>query len=90
MDDAMRNRIQRVLDGVKDPVSCLPVVELDMIERVRFHKDRGELEVVTTFPVEGKRCMNCVGINTVMIDGIRRNLKRDFQNAFPELKITIS
>ena len=89
MDKMMQEKIQSILDGIKDPVSCLPIVELDMIERVRYLENDRELKIFTSFPADGKACMNCVGISTVMIDGIRRNIFRDFEAAFPELTISI-
>ncbi len=88
MDSEMEKKIQKVLEGVKDPVSNLPIVELNLVERVRYLEDRGELIIFTAFPGRGKPCLNCVGVNMLMANSVKRHLLEDFQKAFPELKVS--
>lgn len=87
MDDNMKQKIQKVLDRVKDPVSGLPVVELDLIRKVRHVEEENELRIFTNFPDGQKKCFNCVGIQTIMVDGIVRQLREAFEAEFPEMTI---
>ncbi len=89
MDRKMEKKIQKVLEGVKDPVSNLPIVELDLVEKVRYLEEKGELIIFTAFPMGGRPCMNCAGVNMLMANSVRRHLREDFEKAFPELKISL-
>jgi metal-sulfur cluster biosynthetic enzyme len=85
MDPQMRRRIDAVLDRVKDPESGLPLARIGVVERVRYNADRRELYVFTDFLSHQPGCPACVGIASVVIDGIRRRLLEELRVEFPTL-----
>lgn len=82
----MKRRIDQVLDRVKDPESGYSVAELGLIERLRYNQEKQELYIFADFLSHQPGCMTCVGIASVVIDGIRRRLVEEFSREFPELK----
>jgi metal-sulfur cluster biosynthetic enzyme len=86
MDEEMKRRIDQVLDRVKDPESGYSVADLGLIQRLRYNDEKKELYIFADFLSHQPGCMTCVGIASVVIDGIRRRLVEEFSREFPELK----
>ena len=82
----MKRRIDEVLDRVKDPESGYSVADLGLIQRLRYNDEKKELYIFADFLSHQPGCMTCVGIASVVIDGIRRRLVEEFSREFPELK----
>lgn len=82
----MKRRIDQVLDRVKDPESGYSVADLGLIQRLRYNDEKKELYIFADFLSHQPGCMTCVGIASVVIDGIRRRLVEEFSREFPELK----
>lgn len=85
----MKRRIDGILDRVKDPESGYSVARLGLVERVRYNAEKQELYVFTEFNSHQPACMACVGIAAVVIDGIRRRLRQEFEAEFPHLTIEL-
>lgn len=81
----MKRRIDDVLDRVKDPESGYSVAELGLIHRLRYNDEKRELYIFADFVSHQPGCMTCVGIASVIIDGIRRRLLEEFATEFPEI-----
>ena len=89
MDQEMQQKIEDVLQRVKDPESGLPIARLGVVERVRYNAEKQELYVFADFLSHQPSCMACVGIASVVISGIRRRLVEEFEAEFPELKVEL-
>ncbi|HUX11441.1 MAG TPA: hypothetical protein VMW87_00355 [Spirochaetia bacterium] len=83
----MVRKIDLVLDRVKDPESGLSILQLNLIERFRYNREKQELYVFADFSSHQPVCLTCVGIASVVIDGIRRRLLAELSAEFPELTI---
>ena len=86
MDEEMKLKIDGVLDRVKDPESGYSVAELGLVHRLRYNQEKEELYIFADFVSHQPGCMACVGIASVIIDGIRRRLIEEFQTEFPNLR----
>ena len=82
----MKRRIDEVLDRVKDPEIGYSGADLGLIQRLRYNDEKKELYIFADFLSHQPGCMTCVGIASVVIDGIRRRLVEEFSREFPELK----
>lgn len=89
MEPEMAERIENVLDRVKDPESDLSAARLGLVERVRYNADKKELYVFTDFAGHQPSCMACVGIASVVITGIRRELEKEMRAEFPDLTVQL-
>lgn len=89
MDPEMAKTIESVLDRVKDPESGYSLAQLGIVERVRYNEEKKALYVFTDFLSHQPSCMACVGIASVVINGIRRNLEEELRAAFPELEVEL-
>ena len=90
MDQTMQHTLQSVLDRVKDPESGLPIARLGVVERFRYNAERNELVVFTEFGSHMPTCITCVGIASLVVDGIQRRLREELEREFPGLTITIA
>ena len=79
-------KIDGVLDRVKDPESGYSVADLGLVHRLRYNHEKRELYIFADFVSHQPGCMACVGIASVVIDGIRRRLIEEFQTEFPNLR----
>lgn len=89
MDPEMAEKIEAILQRVKDPESGLPVSRLGVIERFRYNAEKQELYVFTDFASHQPSCMTCVGIASVVIAGIQRDLKVELSREFPDLDVQL-
>ena len=89
MDRAMQQRLEAVLERVKDPESGVAVSRLGIVERFRYNAEQKQLVVFTDFAPHMPSCPTCVGIAAIVIDGIRRRLNGELQAEFPELSVII-
>lgn len=87
MNPEMINKIDAVLDRVKDPESGLPVSQLGLIKRVRFSDAKKKLYVFTDFQSHMPDCKTCVFIAKLVADNILRNLAVEFNLEFPDLEV---
>lgn len=87
MNPEMINKIDAVLDRVKDPESGLPVSQLGLIKRVRFSDAKKKLYVFTDFQSHMPDCKTCVFIAKLVADNILRNLAVEFNLEFPDLDV---
>ncbi|PIE03906.1 MAG: hypothetical protein CSA76_07045 [Spirochaetales bacterium] len=85
MDEEMKKRIDAVLDRVKDPESGYSVSELGLVQRLRYNDEKKEMYIFMDFLSHRPACMTCVGIASVIEDGIRRRLLEEFSSEFPEI-----
>lgn len=82
-DPAVQATIDRILDEVRDPESGLPISELGLVRRVRVASAHQIIYLDVPFDNHTPGCLTCAGIAMTIIAGIRRELTRAFEDAFP-------
>lgn len=82
-DPKVQQKIETVLRTVRDPESGLPILELNLVRRVRVSDAHHVVYLDVPFDQHTPGCMACAGIAMTVIMGIRRNLKTAFEEAFP-------
>ncbi len=87
MDEAMKRKLDKVLEDVKDPESNLPLSSLGVIEKYRYNEQLKELYVFTKFFSHRPPCKTCVGISMLIESSIKRDLEAALKSEFPELSI---
>ncbi len=87
MKPEMTQKIDAVLDRVKDPESDLPVARLGVVKRVRYNEDLKTLYVFTDFYTHLPKCVTCAAIASTIASTIIRDLRKEFQAEFPDLSI---
>ena len=87
MKPEMIQKIDAVLDRVKDPESNLPVMQLGMVNRVRYNENRKTLYVFTDIHTHLPRCVTCAAIASTIASTIIRDLRKELQAEFPDFSI---
>lgn len=87
MKQEMIQKIDTVLDRVKDPESNLPVAQLGVVKRVRYNEDLKTLYIFTDFYTHLPKCVTCAAIASAIASTILRDLREEFQTEFPDLSI---
>jgi len=87
MKPEMIQKIDAVLDRVKDPESNLPVAQLGVVNRIRYNENRQTLYVFTDIHTHIPRCATCAAIASNIASTIIRDLGKELQAEFPDLSI---
>ena len=87
MNPEMIQKIDAVLDRVKDPESNLPVAQLGVVERIRYNEKLKALYVFTDIRTHLPRCHTCAAIASAIASTIIRDLRKELQAEFPDLSI---
>ena len=89
MDPLILEKIDAVLDRIKDPESGLSISRLGLVERVRYNEEKGEMYIFTDFLSHLPHCPSCAGVAMVVVSAIKRRLREEFQKEFPDLTIEL-
>ena len=88
MDSVMKEKIDRVLETVKEPETGLTMAQLGFVERVRYHEEKKKLTVFScNLKPNHKYC--CTVIQGLLISGTINSLTEAFQKAFPDLAVEV-
>jgi metal-sulfur cluster biosynthetic enzyme len=88
MDSAMKVKIDRVLDTVKEPETGLSMAQLGFVQRVRYNPDRKKLIVLScNLKPNHKSC--CTVLQGLLISSTIISLTEAFQKAFPDLEVEV-
>lgn len=85
MNQDMKNKIDAVLDRVKDPESDLSVAQMGLVEKLRYIDKHRKLVVFTKQPKAPHAC--CTIIAKLLQTTIAEQLTYEFEKEFPELTI---
>lgn len=85
MDPGMAQKIEAVLDRVKEPESQLSISQLGLVKKVRYNKVRRKLSVFINTIQPGK-CA-CTVITALLLSTILKSLTSEFKKEFPDLGI---
>jgi len=84
----MREKIDRVLDTVKEPETGLSMAQLGFVERVRYIQDKRKLMVFSRrLKPNHKHC--CTIMQGLLISGTINSLTEAFQKEFPDLEVSV-
>lgn len=87
MDPEMSQKIQSILERIKDPESDLSVERLGIVKRVRYNEKKNEMYVFTDFLRHRPGCITCSGVAMAIMATLQRNLAEEFQKEFPNISI---
>jgi metal-sulfur cluster biosynthetic enzyme len=84
----MKEKIDRVLDTVKEPETGLTMAQLGFVERIRYSEEKRKLTVFScNLKPNHKYC--CTVIQGLLISGTINSLTQAFQNEFPDLAVEV-
>ena len=87
MDEEMKNKIDSVLDRVKDPESGLSVSELGLVKKLRYSEGKKHLYVFTDFFKRHPGCLTCAAVASLVSSSIQKNLESELEKEFPDIII---
>ena len=88
MDPAMKEKIDSVLDTVKEPETGLTMAQLGFVERIRYNAEKKKLTVFScNLKPNHKYC--CTIIQGLLISGTLNSLTEAFQKEFPDLAVEV-
>ena len=88
MTPEMKQKIDAVLDRVKEPVTGLPVAQLGLVERLRYSEEKQKLFVILN--AQNRRTPKCCKIiQGLLLSDMLHALAQEFNKEFPELTIEI-
>ncbi len=87
MNPLMREKIDAVLERVRDPESDLSVAQLGLVRKLRWSEAHNHLYIFTDFASRQPGCLTCAGIAMVISASILKKLEAEFQTEFPDLTI---
>jgi len=87
MNSEMTQRIDAILERVKDPESGLSLDRLGVVTKVRYNEEKREMYLFTDFLNHFPTCNTCRGIAAAIVSSIMRDLKEEFEKEFPDITI---
>lgn len=85
----MIEKIDAVLDRVKDPESGLSVGALGLVKRFRYDAGKGRLYIFMDVYTHLPKCVTCAAIAQTVIARIIGDLKAELERVFPELVVEV-
>ena len=87
MDDRMKQKIDSVLEKVREPESGLSVGELGLVRKFRYNAAKRTLYVFRNQILPSKGC--CTIISNMLLETTQKDLLEELQAAFPELDVVM-
>jgi metal-sulfur cluster biosynthetic enzyme len=84
MSPEMKQKIENILERVKDPESDLPIAQLGLVNRILYSEKEKKLVVFTS---NTPKCLSCAVIGWTIMSMIIRDLMTEFQKEFSDLTI---
>ena len=85
MDKEMIERIDAVLERVKDPESMLSMAELGWVRKVRYDEVKRKLCVFTNSLGPGKQCRTVIA--GLLLSSMVKSITKDLEKEFPNLSV---
>lgn len=85
----MINRIEKVLNKVKEPETFRSVSELGLVKKVTYSAGWQRMIVYTDIEAPRSTCAVCYVVTETIRESIQRDLQEAFEKEFPELSITV-
>jgi metal-sulfur cluster biosynthetic enzyme len=87
MKPEMIQKIDAILERVKDPESNLPVAQLGLIQRVRYNEAKKKMFIFTNLDKHVPKCNTCRFIAAAVVARITKDLERAFKAEFPDISV---
>lgn len=87
MSPEMKQKIENILERVKDPESDLSIAQLGLVKRILYSEKEKKLVVFTNNYTNIPKCLSCVVIGLTIMSTIIRDLTAEFQKEFSDLTI---
>lgn len=87
MTEKMKNKIDAILENLKDPESGLSVSALGLVKKLRYCEEKKHLYIFTDFISHQPGCLTCSAIASLISASIIRELEKSFSDSFPDLTI---
>jgi|GEM_PF-2809589 metal-sulfur cluster biosynthetic enzyme len=85
MDASMKQKLQRILDRVEEPVYNTSITDLGIVDGIRHDEENDKLLVFLNFMHPGPKC--CAVINGLVLNSIKKLLAEALEDAFPGLSV---
>ena len=82
-DPRVQEKIDQLLDRVKDPESGLSIADIGLVRRIRGSDEHHLIYLDVPFDNHTPGCLACAGIAMAIVASIRRELKEAFEGEFP-------
>ena len=84
----MKQKIDHVLDRVKEPETGLSIAQLGLVERIRYNQVKKKLTVFSS-NLQHIHHYCCTVLQGLLISGTWNSLTEAFQKEFPDLAVEI-
>lgn len=81
----MKQKLQAVIDRVKEPESGMSVSTLGLVNRIRYIKKQKKLLVILNPTRSGKLC--CSVLSAMLLNTTKRDLAAELEKEFPDLAV---
>jgi len=85
MDTALKQKLQAILDRVKEPVYNTSITDLGIVDGIRHDEENDKLLVFLNFVRPGAKC--CAIINGLVLNSTKKLLAEALEEAFPGLSV---
>jgi metal-sulfur cluster biosynthetic enzyme len=86
----IQQKIDSVLQRVKEPETRRSIAELNLVRLVRYSENEKRLIVFMAIAEPRSTCMVCSVVNEHLRSSIERNLSEELEQEFPDISIEIS
>ena len=88
MDLVMKQKIDKVLDRVKEPESGLSIAQIGLVKKLRYNPTRKKMYIFTsTIRHNRKQC--CTVLQGLLISSTLNSLTEEFKKEFPDLAVEV-
>jgi len=87
LDMATREKLDGVLDRVKDPITELSMAELNLVSKITYSAKEKVLAVRLEGAAPRHECPACSAMNGEVLTGIERMLREELLKEFPGFTI---
>ena len=84
----MRQKIDNILDRVKEPETGLSIAQLGLVERIRYNQDKKKLTVFSS-SLQHNHHYCCTVLQGLLISGTYKALTEAFRKEFPDLAVEV-
>jgi metal-sulfur cluster biosynthetic enzyme len=88
MDTLMQQKIEDVLDRVKEAETGLSIAQLGLVERIRYNQEKKKLTVFSS-NLQHNHHYCCTVLQGLLISSTWSALTEAFQKEFPELSVEV-
>lgn len=85
MNPIVQNKIDAVLDRVKDKQSGLSIAELGLVQKIRYNESNRKLIVFMNRLGKSKAC--CSVLNLAILSELEHEIKQELRKEFPWFRV---